>query len=384
VPRRDLVLLGVLAAVVLALAILAGAGERGEGGDDPRPSTFLTSPDGAQALYWLLEELDLPVGRTLQPLVEGDPPRGALALLAPTRDLSPAEVHEVMERVREGDLLLFAAAPWGRGPIHDSLGVLPRFAPGQHVLAEGAAARARPHGWTEGVDTVSGFRAVFADTSPAFLRPGIDTLLVREGRAVAVTFPLGEGRVVALADVHPLTNARLRESGAAVLVARAAAAAGDTLWFDEYYHGFREPEGGIGALRRLMAVVPAGAWLQLLLLGVLALWAAGRRFGAPYPPAPRERRSPLEHVEALAGAYRQADARRTARHLLVAGLARRLGRRVPPDDRAAAEMLKRMARGSPATAPAAAELQREWERGREADLAALSRAVDRILEEVRR
>ncbi|MBW3570314.1 MAG: hypothetical protein KY467_04340, partial [Gemmatimonadetes bacterium] len=65
-------------------------------------------------------------------------------------------------------------------------------------------------------------------------------------------------------------------------------------------------------------------------------------------------------------------------------MARRLGRRAPPDERAAGEMLERIARQSPVGRQAAAELEREWKRGESGDLVALTRGVDRLLDEVRR
>jgi hypothetical protein len=236
---------------------------------------------------------------------------------------------------------------------------------------------------------VDGFQRVFADSSRALRTgAGVETLLSVEGEAAAVTWRVGRGRVVALADARPLTNGALRESGAALLFARVAAdvARGDTLWFDEYHHGYTNQSGGMvsGMLRYAGRVLPRGLWMQLLLAAALLLWAAGRRFGAPLPPPAARRRSPLEHVEALAGAYRQAGARRTARRLLLAGLARRLGRRAPADDAAAKEMLERMARRAPVGRDAAAQLERDFNRGADADLVSLARGVDRYLDEVRR
>jgi hypothetical protein len=85
-------------------------------------------------------------------------------------------------------------------------------------------------------------------------------------------------------------------------------------------------------------------------------------------------------VEALAGAYRQAGAAQTARRLLMAGLARRLGRRVPRETRAEGELLQRLA-AHPTAGGAARALEAEWKKGAGADLVALSRDVDRYLEE---
>jgi hypothetical protein len=47
-------------------------------------------------------------------------------------------------------------------------------------------------------------------------------------------------------------------------------------------------------------------------------------------------------------------------------------------------MLDRMARQSPVGRDAAAELEQEWKRGHSGDLVALTRGVDRLLDEVRR
>jgi hypothetical protein len=87
-------------------------------------------------------------------------------------------------------------------------------------------------------------------------------------------------------------------------------------------------------------------------------------------------------VEALAGAYRQGGARRTARRLLLAGLARRMGRRVPREG-TERDMLERLT-AHPGAGDAARTLRDEWRKGDTADLVSLSRDVDRLLEETRR
>jgi hypothetical protein len=88
-------------------------------------------------------------------------------------------------------------------------------------------------------------------------------------------------------------------------------------------------------------------------------------------------------VDALAGAYEKAGARETARRLLVAGLARRLGRRAPAAPAAEKEMLARLS-AHPTAGDAARALNDEWQKGRMADLVALARDVDRYLDEVSR
>lgn len=387
--RRDTFLVVLLLLVIAAIAAIGGATGSPDDRGDLRSSTYIRNGDGAAALFWTLQELGIPVARRVDPFLP-DSLHGVLVMLAPVRPPSEEEMGVAADFVRDGGTLVFVAGQydWG-GPAMDTLGLRPKWIEGVSPWKdEGRTARARPHVWTAGTDSVRGFRRVWEDTSRALrLHLGVDTLLTVEGHVAAVAWGLGDGRVIAISDVQPLTNGHLRESGAAAVFARAVAASAgrDTVFFDEYHQGFSGGGSLVGGLARHGGkVIPGGVWLQLGLVAALLLLLGGRRFGAPLPPPPTRRRSPLEHVEALAGAYRQAGAKRTARRLLVAGLARRLGRRAPGDEMGAAEMLGRMARHSPVARDAAAEVEKEFKRGAAADLVALARGVDRYLEEVKR
>ncbi|HEX8393718.1 MAG TPA: DUF4350 domain-containing protein [Longimicrobium sp.] len=390
--RRDTILLFALIALVLMMGFLARSVE-GDNVRDFRASSFLTSPGGAGALYQTFRELDLPVRQRTQPYVEADPVGAVTVLIAPGESPSPTEVHAILRRVREGGTLIFVLeSQGGAGPLYDSLGVYP------HLLSyigenrgrydEGFTAQAAPHPWTAGTRRVKNIRATFADSSEALQRKGVTRLLTVGREVAALQWREGKGEVLVWASHAPLTNRNLRGSGAAGILARAAAqgaGAKGRIEFGEWYHGFRGEGSVLRGLRRFLVHHPAGhAALQAMAVLLLLLLAAGRRFGTPLPAPPARRRSPLEHVEALAGAYRQAGARRTARRLLVAGLARRLGRRAPADEAGAAELIGRLSAASPVGREAAAALQTEWKRGGDADLVSVARGVDRLLDEVRK
>ena len=116
--------------------------------------------------------------------------------------------------------------------------------------------------------------------------------------------------------------------------------------------------------------------LQIIIAALALLLLAGARLGAPVPSLRGRRRSPLEHVEAVAAVYRRAQARRTTRQLLMAGLERRLGRRITAaDGTIAATALNPSAQ--------AERLREQWQRGIDGDLADLAGAVDDYLTEVR-
>ncbi|HYJ78924.1 MAG TPA: DUF4350 domain-containing protein [Longimicrobiaceae bacterium] len=388
--RGEKLALAAILCAVLAVGLLAGPGGRAD--NEYRPTTFSAGDAGTRALYLALERLGMRVEQRQTPYAGADSLPAVLAVLGPVEDASPAELAELGRRLERGGTLLFAAS--GGGTLLDSLGLVresmrpdsvPRYL---EDAWEGVEAKALPHPVNEGTARVRGFRYAFADSSRALGARGATVLMAtRDGRPVAVELRRGRGTVIAFADVEPFTNGRLSETGVAVPFARAAAraaAGGRPVVFDEYHHGFSRGPAFTGGMRRFLAREPLGhALLQLGLVGALLLLLYGRRFGSPVPPPPVRRRSPLEHVEALAGAYRLAGARRTARHLLVSGLARRLGRRPLRDDRAGAELLERLA-AHPRAAEAAGEARREWEKGRQADLVALARNVDRILAEVRR
>ncbi|HEX8243071.1 MAG TPA: DUF4350 domain-containing protein, partial [Longimicrobium sp.] len=330
--RRDVLLLCVLIVLVLTLAFVTGRRSEGSA-SDPRPSTYLNSPLGARALHEVLKELKIPTARRMQAFVDADSLAGPLVILSPILPPSPGEAHALAVWVRAGGTVVYAARHGD--DTADTLGLSLHSLAGDTAVRRelryrGATATAEPHVLTQGVGTVDGFRRGFGSVSPA-LR-GATVLATARGVPTVIDYRVGRGRVIAWSDALPLVNSRLRRSRAAILFARTAAdaARGRTVWFDEYHHGFKTGGSVMGGTTRFLLRERAGhAALQVAaaLAGLLLLF--GRRFGRPLPPPPARRRSPLEHVEALAGAYRQAGARDTARRLLLAGMARRLGRRVP-------------------------------------------------------
>lgn len=381
--RREILL---LAAVLFTLAAVAIAVRpaRDDGGDDPRVSTFLTGPNGAAALYMLLEELDIPARRLLRTW-SADSTRDALVVLAPTEQATPREVQALREWVESGGTLIYGAG--GSGGVGAMLGLqLQRTRPDTlgplaTVRWTGVAAFPEPHAWTAGVDSIAGFAYAFREVTPA-LQNDSATVLMRtaEGHPTVVSLALGAGRVIAWSDASVLDNRALRTAGGELLFTRIADAATGTdrgLRFDEYHHGFREAK----PLRALLAVLTGTGGGRALLQGLVACLAilllAGARFGAPVEEHTERRRSPIEHMQALAGAYERAGARGTARRMLLAGMERQLGRRVLADS----AVLPPAALGGTA---AGRRLKEQWERGTDGDLADLAGAIDEFVVEVRR
>lgn len=383
--KRDRGIFIGLAVLLVVLSILSEAAGR-NAASDFRPSSYLSSPGGTAALFLAMEELGIEPARRLTPYVEADPLSGPLALLSPSEAPTPAELHALAEWVRAGGTLLYAARP--EDPTLDTLGLrLKEIAPDslsalQRQRWAGASAHPVPHLLTQEMRATHGFRFALEHPESTTVEPLLKT---DDGEIVAMQVRIGSGRVVVLGDAATLTNRAVEGSGVAPIFARAAAAGGGRVVFDEYHHGFRSGGSATRATLRFLRDTRPGhmlAQLAVTALGLLLL--AGARFGSPLPPPTARRRDPLEHVGALAEAYRRAGARRTGRRLLLRGLQRRLGRRTPAetDDPQTIEALRRNL--LPERRDSAAALEREWAKGEQADLVALTRHMDQILLETRR
>ena len=380
--RRQLFWLVVLL-LVFTLASLLVLPRRGASAD-PRASTLLTTAMGTAALYETMADLGLPVGRRQTPFVEADPLRGTLVMLGVAAvPPSPAERSGLVAWVRRGGTLIVApgaASLFDRLSTQLGLGPHVPVMPGAVLAPPRVPAVATDHPWAAGVEAVppaaSAFRALPEDLE-------YDPLILAAGGAlVALVYAFGEGRVVALADQTLVSNeAAGQGAGAVQILVRAAAdlvEPGDTIWFDEYHHGFSAGGGPVGAIVGYVRHTGSGrALLQLALVAIGLLLLIGRRLGAPRPPVPARRRSPLEHVDALARVYHGAGARRTARGLLVAGLARRLHEPYGARDPDADALLVRLA-DHPTRGPAAGRLADAL--AADAPPAALAAAIDAVIE----
>lgn len=391
--RRDTIAVVVLIFLLGGLWLVATS-TAGDGGLGlPKLSSFRTSPSGARALYLTLQELNVPTSRRLTPHpVEGSSTGGALALLAPTEPPTPRELARLHDWVRSGGTLLYAAS--SGDPTLDTLGlelelVAPgSFSPLETSGGEGVPVRTRPHRWTEGLETSATVRFAFTDSSRALSAAGAEPLLVSpSGDVAAVVFRRGEGTVVAWSDGGLLSNRALRAGSRPLVFVRAAAeaaAGGEPVVFDEYHHGYREGGGPVQAtLRFARETGPGRAALQIAVAGFGLLLLLGRRFGSPVEVERGRRRSPLEHVEALSAAYQGANARTTARRLLVAGLARRLGRKLP-EATSATTFLERLADGLAMGHDETVRLLEDWREGEDADLTELARDVDDVVSAAKR
>lgn len=344
--RPEIVLPG-LAAVVIATALVAPEPSQGRSGDG-RLTTYSTKAMGAGMFYEIAERLGWRVDRRKA----ARPPDGAdviHAVLDPSVQLRMTDAHELLERVRGGAALLVVLGR-GTGPLSDSLRVGSDTG-GYHLPPPSAGAercadppRSLLSLWPDSRVHLYHlrFRGPPPDGAVNFLRVdsvarhvGVTRRIVyRDSLWAATGFPYGRGRIVVGSDPDILRNDAIRVCAydldvPAVRILEYLRDGGATprtrLVFDEYHHGYGPQPGTLHAAASYLGGTPSGhLFIQLVGAALVLLLAVAPRVIAPRDPARIERRSPLEHVDALARAYAQVGATRTATGRLVRGVRRRV------------------------------------------------------------
>jgi hypothetical protein len=157
-----------------------------------------------------------------------------------------------------------------------------------------------------------------------------DTLLrLPDRRPVILRLQYADGgRILLAADPDYFRNRAWRQSDAPLfLVPLLLSGPRGRISWDEYHQGFGIQASSTGAMFNWMLRSPVG-WALLQLTAVALLWLAvtAVRFGPARSVIERRRRSPLEHVEALAAGLESGGGADTAVALNIGGLRRRLHR----------------------------------------------------------
>ncbi len=158
---------------------------------------------------------------------------------------------------------------------------------------------------------------------------------LQNGKAVAHA-DVGRGVVIVFADATCFRNDALLEADHAAMLTHLALARADgrAVAFDEYHHGYH---GGQDALAFIMGT-PAGlALLHVILAGIVAVLATGRRLGPARTVHEERRRRPTEFLDAFARLCRASRASGVAVELALANVTDSLQRRFGATDAATIE-----------------------------------------------
>jgi len=347
---------------------------------DVRRSSLRTTPDGVAAWSRSLDRLGLHVQERFRSFTAAPLSGDGLVLLEPIQPPSAAEVGRALTWAREGGVIVYS--PSSGGLLLDSLGLSVE----RRSLAPGADAapgpsRLRAHRWTSGIEPDS---VIFTwSLEPDSVSPPAWTPLAVIAGSEDVTLawlPEGEGGVLVTSEAAPLSNVSLQSSAFAAVITRALLdllPAGDTIVFSEYHQGI-EGRGLFREAFRMARSTPVGrVLLEATTVALLLLLLSGRSFGAPEPEPETDRRSPLEHVEALGRIYERSHSDRAVARRLVHGAVRRSGQR-PAGAETELEILEAWSGRPELASPtrlAMAALRRE-----PPDLVRLSSALDAIVD----
>lgn len=317
--------------VVTVIAVVAGSRALPREITDPRRSTHLWGPNGLSALAESLDRLGVPVvvwERPLSRLAIDDARQGMwLGLLDVGYDLTDLDVSRGLDWLERGGGALIG----GDSPIAECVGYRQTFA--RRAEMEDERLPSSPMSWEptpSDADSVPERRSFMRRCEESGWQPDSTfTLSNADGAPVVLLLWLRSGgQLLLVADVAHLANEALRETGAGeVILPLFLAQQPRRLIVDEYHHGFGARASLYGATWSWLVRTPAGwAMLHLALAGLVWVGVMTVRFGPALNVIERRRRSPLEHVEALATGLERANAVATAIGLVAGGLRRRLGR----------------------------------------------------------
>ncbi len=189
----------------------------------------------------------------------------------------------------------------------------PSFADALDMAAETAATGGRTEfSPLQPVPQTQGVLSVHSASDARLRRAAPDALCLFGDKSgpLALTLPVGKGRLIAIADDRFASNSDLPRSENAVFLAHLlteGGAPGGTVLFDEYHHGDVLLENG-GSVWAALGRPLQLALLQLALAGLLAAAVAAVRFGLPVPLGRGQTRTSTEYVASLAGLYQRAHA----------------------------------------------------------------------------
>jgi hypothetical protein len=324
-PRTSLLLAAAGLVVVAWVAASLGEREARPSDRDLRRSTLLTGPAGARAWADALSILHVQVTR-FRHRPSGLPAAAdsvIVAVLDPAVPLSGVDARSLATWLKAGGSVLAA------GPGSDAflrcfgLTVQPRYGKSAYLRGDSIPVNFL----LTAMDSTR--RRTSVDETPACSAGAYttDTLLaLAGGEPVALRIRPDSGGVALLvADGGLFANRTVRETAAGEFTLGLVSGSFSHVIVDEYHQGFGPGGGMLRAARQWLVTAPAGwAILQLSIVAALALLLGAIRFGPARRVIVRRRRSPLEHVHALATALAAAGGHEVAVSLVVRGLRRRL------------------------------------------------------------
>jgi uncharacterized protein DUF4350 len=330
-------------AVLLVLFMILAPQDRTEA--SAMYSSYAAGAGGTRALYEVLGRLHLAVTRNDRPLTSPPDTSSTYILLKPAQPLTSVEEARLLRAVRHGATVVFTLE---NDAFADSLGFeldSPRggFATLRLATVAGGNPPARDTPEASSllqtafpINVVVRSKSASGNQAFLWLDPPAGNIMPLDSAqrpALILGHRVGRGYAIAVAPAPIVMNQVVRDPRIAIAMVRAIQFAITTrapsqrssnVIFDEYHHGYGTHADMVAAVRYALAATPVGRMtIELIAAALVLLLAFGVRPLAPVSVPPVSRRSPLEHVGALAHAYSQVDARALGANRLVRGIRRR-------------------------------------------------------------
>ncbi len=331
--RTELLIAGGATALLIVFAFARGLADRGNVNLDPRASTLVQSPSGWSAVAEIAEATGHSVVRARQstPIRAGTGTSRTLFATANAR-FSSSYARELLDASgSDSGVSLLLAGP-AAGDVFRCLGydLDVRILESIRVEDGGGNPVGLRAAIRVGRDTSRTLRERGFDDEvlcPVLPIARVDTLIrAVDGSVVALALVVEGGKnIYLLSDARFLSNQAIKESGAPLALLDVLLTRFDRFVFDEFHHGFG-PDGSLLSATLEWSRKSPWGWMvwQLSAVGLLIFLAGAVRFGSTRAAIKRERRSPVEHVKALATALAAARGHDVAIGSMIHGLRRRL------------------------------------------------------------
>jgi hypothetical protein len=261
-----------------------------------KTDSFAVSRGGKKVFFDLASRLLPDVRRSSGGLIPDDAEADVLVLLGPARYPDRSQWETLHGWISDGRALIFAAK-WEDPAVNlepFGIEVVPAYASEEEDEQDTDAAEEPPGLESELVEEPFEWRS---DGVVRYSDPNARVLVSAGGAPQVVWQPVGSGVIVVSASDFVFSNLSLIEPANAVAAFRILeqGAPAGPIYFDEAMNEAGAPEV-VGILFDDPLRLPT---LQLLVVTLLFAWMASRRFGPLVRRAREERRSLVEHAEAL-------------------------------------------------------------------------------------
>lgn len=282
-------------------------------------TSYSAGEQGTKALYLLLAKLGYKP-RRLRTSFHGMNSEGLAVVFAPALPVSETDSERLLEWVREGNTLLLV--PDGQETqLTDALRIKLRK---RQLLKKNIKPKMA-------TDITAGINELTIQSGNRIRTTRKDAVRHFRDKAgvVVISLPEGAGTAIVLSDPYLMSNSGLQEGdNLNLLVNILLSYAGDTetVYFDEYHHGFEKRQT---VLHLLKGTSLGWALVQVAVAVIMLMYSRGRRFGGPKPALKETHRSSTEYVTSLANIYQAAQASDIALSNLHERLTRSIRRRDP-------------------------------------------------------